>query len=89
MASNVSRCRPGFRRHLDRSGGVQSDHVFDLFGHPVTIGSGQVDLVEDRHDLMVGVHRVVHVGQRLRLHPLGASTTSKEPSTARMERDTS
>ena len=35
------------------------------------VGGGQVDLVEDRHDLVVGVERVVDVGEGLRLDALG------------------
>ncbi|MPM70118.1 hypothetical protein SDC9_117071 [bioreactor metagenome] len=37
----------------------------------VRLGSGQVDLVEDRDDLQVGVEREVEVRQRLRLDALG------------------
>ena len=62
----------GLGGDADRLGGVDADDVFDLFGHAVTIGGGQVDLVQDRHDLVVGVDGVVDVGQRLRLDPLGA-----------------
>jgi hypothetical protein len=53
------------------------------------LGGGQVDLVEDRDDLVVGVDRLVEVGQRLRLDALAASTTSSAPSQAASERDTS
>ena len=35
------------------------------------VGGGQVDLVDHRHDLMVVLDRLVDVGQRLRLDPLG------------------
>jgi hypothetical protein len=56
-----------------------------LFG----LGGGQVDLVEDRHDLVIRVDGLVDIGERLRLDPWEASTTSSEPSTARIERLTS
>ena len=36
----------------------------------VGLGGRQVDLVEDRHDLVAGVERVVDVGERLRLDAL-------------------
>jgi hypothetical protein len=36
----------------------------------VGLGGGQVDLVEDRDDLVVGVDRLVDVGERLRLDAL-------------------
>ena len=51
--------------------GVDADHVLDLLLHPVRLGGGEVDLVENRHDLVVGVDGLVDVGQRLRLDPLG------------------
>ena len=38
----------------------------DLLG----LGGGEVDLVDDRHDLMVVLDRLVDVGERLRLDPL-------------------
>ena len=62
----------GFGGDLDGAGGVDADDVFDLFGDAVTIGGGQVDLVQDRHDFVVGINGVIDVGQRLRLDPLGA-----------------
>ena len=55
----------------DRVRGVDADHILDLRGHAVTIGRGQVDLVQHRHDLMIRVQRVIDIGQRLRLDPLG------------------
>ncbi len=51
--------------------GVEPDHVLDLLAHPVGLGGGQVDLVEDRHDLVMVVERLIDIGQRLRLDPLG------------------
>ena len=38
--------------------------------HPLGVGGGQVDLVDDRHDLVVVLDRLVDVGQRLRLDAL-------------------
>ena len=35
------------------------------------VGGGQIDLVEDRDDLVVGVERVIDVGEGLRLDALG------------------
>ena len=60
----------GLGRHLDGLGRVDADHVLDLLADPVGIGRGQVDLVQDRDDLVVGVDRVIGVGQRLRLDAL-------------------
>ena len=60
----------GLGADLHRVGGVQADHVLDLLLHPFRLGGRQVDLVEDRHDLVVGLDRLVDVGQRLRLHAL-------------------
>ncbi len=35
------------------------------------VGGGQIDLVDDRDDLVVDLHRVIDVGERLRLDALG------------------
>ena len=69
--------------------GIQADHVLDLLLHLVGLGGGQVDLVDDRHDLVVVLDRLIDVGQCLRLDALGASTTSSAPSQAARLRDTS
>src|SRR5690606_37583307 len=47
------------------------DHVLDLGLHALGVRGGQVDLVEHGDKLVVGVDRLVGVGERLRLHPLG------------------
>jgi hypothetical protein len=59
------------RRDQDRVGGVEADHVLDLLFHLFRLGGRQVDLVEDGHDLVIVVDRLIHVGERLRLHALG------------------
>ena len=54
-------------------GGVQTgqtDDVFHLVGHPVGVGAGKVDLVEDGNQLQVMLQRHVGVGQSLGLHAL-------------------
>ncbi len=61
---------PGLGGNGDGTRGIDADHVFHLLGHAGDVGGGQVDLVEDRHDLVVGVDGLVDVGERLRLHPL-------------------
>ena len=48
----------------------QTDHVLHLVGHAVRLGAGQVDLVQDGHQLQVVLQRKVGVGQRLRFHAL-------------------
>ena len=50
--------------------GVEPDHVLDLLAHPVGFRGGEIDLVEDRHDLVIVVERLIDIGERLRLHPL-------------------
>ena len=61
----------GLGRDLERVMGVEPDHVLDLLAHPVGLGGRQVDLVEDRHHLVMVVERLIDIGQRLRLDPLG------------------
>ena len=55
----------------DGVGGVQADDVLDLLTHPVRLGGGQVDLVQDRDDLVIVVDGLVDVGQGLGLDALG------------------
>ena len=71
MASSTSvDAEAGLGRDQDRVGGVEPDHVLDLLLDLVGLGRRQVDLVEDRHDLVVVVERLVDVGERLRLDAL-------------------
>jgi len=62
----------GFGGHADGVGGVKADDVLDLQCDGVTVGCWQVDFVQDRHDFVVSLNRVIDVGERLRLDPLGA-----------------
>ena len=66
------------------SAGVEADHVLDLLLHALRLGGGQVDLVEDRHDLVVVVDRLVDVGEGLRLDAL-AGVDHQERAFARRE----
>ena len=71
----------------DRHGlrGVEPDHVLDLLLDALGLGGRQVDLVQDRHDLVAGVERMIDVGERLRLHAL-ACVDHKERALAGGER---
>ena len=60
----------GLGRDRHRVGGVEADHVLDLLPDALGLGGGQVDLVQHRHDLVVGVERLIDVGERLRLDAL-------------------
>ena len=60
----------GLGRAFHRLGGVDADDILDLLAHPVGLGGGQVDLVEDRHDLVVVVDGLVDIGQGLGLDAL-------------------
>ena len=53
-----------------RVAGVQADQVLDLGAHALGLGGRQVDLVEDRDDLVVVVDGRINVGQRLGFHAL-------------------
>ncbi len=50
--------------------GVEADDLLDLLPHAFGVGGGEVDLVDDGHDLVVVLDRLIDVGQRLRFHPL-------------------
>src|SRR5215471_11416551 len=58
--------KPGFGGNLDCLRGVKPDHVFDLLLDLRGLGGRQIDLVEDRHDLVIVVDRLIDVGERLR-----------------------
>jgi hypothetical protein len=49
---------------------VETDHFLDLGLDLFRLGGGQVDLVDDGHDLVVVLDRLIDVGQRLRFHAL-------------------
>ena len=54
-----------------RFGCVEADHLLDLRLHLFRFGRRQVDLVDDRHDFMIMLDRLIDIGERLRLHALG------------------
>ena len=60
--------RFGRRQHRLRC--VETDHLLNFRAHLFGLGGGQVDLVEDGHDLMVMLDGLIDIGQRLRLNPL-------------------
>ena len=60
----------GLGRHAHGVGRVDADHVLDLLAHAVGVGRRQVDLVQDRDDLVIDVDGVIGVGQGLRLDAL-------------------
>ena len=49
---------------------VQADLILDFMAHDLGPRAGQIDLVDDRHDLQIMLQRHVDVGQRLRLDAL-------------------
>ena len=51
--------------------GLQADHVFDLFLHPLRLRAGQVNFIDDREHIQIMIQRQIHVRQRLRLDSLG------------------
>ncbi len=61
----------GLGADFDGLAGVDADDILDLGLDLFHLGGGQVDLVQDRDDFVVGVDRLIDVGQRLRLDPLG------------------
>ena len=58
------------RGDLRRLVAGQADDVLDLLLDPGRVGGGEVDLVDDREDLKVVIHREIGVRQRLGLHAL-------------------
>ena len=58
---------------------VEADNVLDLLFDAVRLGGGEVDLVEDRHDLVIVVERLVNIGKRLRLDALARIDNKERP----------
>ena len=50
--------------------GVEPDHVLDLLAHLFRLRRREVDLVQDRDDLVVVVERLIDIGESLRLDAL-------------------
>ena len=67
---HVGNAKPGLGRNLQRVRGVDADDLLDVLLDPLGLGGGQVDLVQDRHDLVARVDGLIDVGQRLRLDAL-------------------
>jgi hypothetical protein len=59
------------RADVDGILGRETEHLLDLHRHAVGIRGGEIDLVHDRNELEVVLHREVRVGHGLGLHALG------------------
>ncbi len=59
--------------------GVEPEVGVDLLAHPLDVGRGEVDLVDDRHDLEVVLEGEVEVGDGLRLDALGGVDEQQRP----------
>ena len=53
-----------------RIGRIDADNILNFPLHRLGVCGGQVDLVDDRHDLQPVLHRKIGVGKRLRLNTL-------------------
>ena len=67
---HVRHAEAGLGGDHDGIGSVEPDDVLDLLLDLLRLGRRQVDLIEDRDDLVIVVERLVDVGERLRLDPL-------------------
>ena len=59
---NIRNTQTAFGRDRDRVLGVNTDHVLDVFLDPIRVGGRQVNLVQNRHDFMIGLDRLIDVG---------------------------
>ena len=76
-----ARC-PSCALHLEHFVGIDGQRLLHLDQHFVGPGVWQVDLVDDRHDRQVGVHRGEGVGHRLGLDALGRIDQQERPFAA-------
>ena len=82
---HVGDAEAGLGGDRDGVGGVEADDVLDLLLDALGFGGGEVDLVQDGDDLVAGVDAPGRRWRGSAPRPPGeASTTSSEPSTARM-----
>ena len=56
---------------------VKADDLLDLLPHPFRVRGGEVDLVDDRKDLVVVLDALIDVGERLCLDPLSGVHNEK------------
>ena len=70
---------PGLGAHAHRIGGIDADDLLDLLLHPVRIGRGQVDLVDDRQHFQALLDGGVAVGDALGLDALGGIHHQQRP----------
>ncbi len=68
---HIGDAEAGLGRDQQGIRGVEADHILDLLAHLLGLGRGQVDLVEDRDDLVVVLDGLIDIGQGLGLDPLG------------------
>ena len=62
----------GFSRNPNSLTRINPDHIFNLLCHPVAIGRRQVNLIQDRHNLMIRIQSMVNIRQSLSFHTLRA-----------------
>lgn len=67
---NIGDAKPGLGRNQHSFGSIDADYFLNLFLDPVGLRGRQVDLVQDRHQLVIVVDRLINVGQRLGFHTL-------------------
>ena len=67
---HVGNAEAGLGADHHRIVGGQADHILDLLLDPLRLGRRQVDLVQHRDDLVMGVDGLIDVGQRLRFDAL-------------------
>ena len=76
---NVGNADAGLGRNQHRLRGVEADHLLDLLLDALGLGGRKVDLVEDGHDLVAGVDRLIDIGERLRLDALRGVDDEQRP----------
>ena len=68
-----------FGRTLQMRKGVQSQFGIDLFNHALHIGCRKINLIDDRNDGEVIVHREKEIGNGLGLDALSGVYQKKDP----------
>ena len=73
----------GLGGDLQRIMRIESDHILDLLAYAIGLRRRQVDLVQDRHHLVIVVERLIDIGECLRLDALRRVDHEQRPFAGR------
>ena len=70
LLQNLINIKSGLGGYSRRIRCLYTDHILNLFNYLIRSRTGQINLVDDRHDIQVMIQRQIDIGQSLSLHAL-------------------